>query len=352
LFTQKGQFGAVVPITTGMYAILLASLALTTLTTAFSFTLYARRLGAQRRRGAAREALELVEPIALDLLEGEAPADLPAEHEVALAESLSRLAPMVTGDTRAAIGRHFESTGAVERACRRLADPRPHIRASTAAQLGDMCSDVAELPLLQALHDSDADVRLAAARSLGRLKTRPAVTQLLNSLVRREVPRAVATGALLSIGAAALPGVRQLLAHAHHRAREDAVELLGLLGNPADSMLLQERLADDDDAVRSRACHALRRLGTHDAKHAVESALADPAAEVRAAAAEALGHLGDRESAVVLIHAAQSDDADVARAAAESLVQIAPGFAARVAASSNASPQIRRAARVTAGDPS
>jgi HEAT repeat protein len=125
-----------------------------------------------------------------------------------------------------------------------------------------------------------------------------------------------------------------------------------LLGNPADSMLLQERLADDAAAVRSRACHALRRLGTHDAKHAVESALADPAAEVRTAAAEALGHLGDRESAVVLIHAAQSDDADVARAAAESLVQIAPGFAARVAASSNASPQIRRAARVTAGDPS
>jgi HEAT repeat protein len=350
LFTQTGQFGAVVPITTLMYAILLASLALTTLTAAFAVTLYARRLGAQRRRGAARAARELVEPIALDLLEGEAPADLPAEHEAALAESLSRLAPMVTGDTRAVIGRHFESTGAVERACRRLADARPHIRASTAAQLGDMCSDLAELPLLQALHDGDADVRLAAARSLGRLKTRPAAAQLLHSLIRREVPRAVATGALLSIGVAALPGVRQLLVHAHPRARADAVELLGLLGNPADSMLLQEQLADDAAAVRSRACHALRRLGAHDAKHAVESALADSETEVRAAAAEALAHLGDRGSTVVLIHAAHGDDADVARVAAESLVKIDPAFARRVAASSNASPQIRRAARVAAGD--
>ena len=257
---------------------------------------------------------------------------------------------MVTGDTRAVIGRHFESTGAVERACRRLADPRPHVRASTAAQLGDMCSDLAELPLLQALHDGDADVRLAAARSLGRLRARPAATQLLHSLIRREVPRAVATGALLSIGAAALPGIRQLLAHAHPRARADAVELLGLLGNPADSVLLQERLADDTAAVRSRACHALRRLGAHDAKHAVESALADPEAEVRAAAAEALGHLGDRDSTAVLIHVAQSDVADVARVAAESLVQIAPALAGRVAASRNASPQIRRAARVAAGD--
>jgi HEAT repeat protein len=333
-----------------MYAILLASLALTALTAAFAVTLYARRLGAQRRRSAAAEALGFVEPIALDLLDGTDSADVAAEYESALAESLSRLAPMVTGDARATIGRHFESTGAVDRACRRLADPRPHVRAATAAQLGDMCSDRAELPLLQALHDVDPDVRLAAARSLGRLKARPAAVQLLHSLVHREVPSAVATGALLSIGAAALPGIRSLLANAHPRARADAVELLGLLGNPADSLQLQERLADDAAAVRSRACHALRRLGAHDAKHAVELALADAAVEVRVAAAEALGQLGDRDSSVQLIHLAQTDTADVARAAAEALVQIAPGLAGRIAAGDNASPHIKRAARVMAGD--
>jgi HEAT repeat protein len=333
-----------------MFAILLASLALMALTMAFAVTVYARRLGAQRRRRAAERALELVEPIALDLLDGDDATDVPAEHEAALAESLSRLAPMVTGDTRATIGRHFESTGAVDRACRRLADARPHVRAVTAAQLGDMCSDRAELPLMQALHDADPDVRLAAARSLGRLRARPAAAQLLHSLVRREVPSAVATGALLSIGAAALPGIRSLLVHAHPRARADAVELLGLLGNPADSMLLQERLADDTAAVRSRACHALRRLGAHDAKHAVEQALADPEVEVRVAAAEALGQLGDRDSSVRLIHVAQTDIADAARVAAEALVEIAPDLAGRIAASGNASPQIRRAARVVAGD--
>src|SRR5262249_5109189 len=134
------------------------------------------------------------------------------------------------------------------------------------------------------------------------------------------------------------------------RARADAVELLGLLGNPADSLLLQERLADDAAAVRSRACHALRRLGAHDAKHAVEHALADPAVEVRVAAAEALGQLGDRDSSVRLIHVAQGDTADAARVAAEALVQIAPDLARRIAAGGNASSQIRRAARVVAGD--
>jgi len=349
-FAQKGQFHVDLPITMRMLAILLASLALTALTMAFAVTLYVRRLDAQRRRRAAVEALELVEPIALDLLDGNQGAGVAADHEAALAESLSRLAPMVTGDTRAAIGRHFESTGAVERACLRLADPRPHVRAVTAAQLGDMCSERAELPLRQALHDRNPDVRLAAARSLGRLQARPAVAQLLHSLVRREVPSAVATSALLSIGAAALPGIRSLLAHAHPRARADAVELLGLLGNPADSALLQERLSDDAAAVRSRACHALRRLGAYDAKGMVELALADAAVEVRMAAAEALGQLGDRDSSVPLIHVAQTDHADAARAAAEALAQVAPGIARRIAASSNATPQIRRAVRATAGD--
>ena len=330
-----------------MYPLLLASLALTALIVVFSSALYVRRLRSLRRRRDAGAALRLVEPIAIDLLDGDTPGEVAAEHEAALAESLSRLAPIVTGETRDLIGRHFESTGAVERACRRLADPCAHVRAATAAQLGDMCSNRAELPLLQALNDADRDVRLAAARSLGRL--RAAANPLLVSLVRRAVPGAVATGALLSIGAAALPGVRALLHHAHPRARADAVELLGLLGNPADSLLLQQRLDDDVAAVRSRACQALTRLGALDAKDAVEVALADPDQRVRMAAAEALGQLGDRDSSVRLIHVAQTDLPDVARMAAEALVRVAPGLAGRTAAGSNASPQLRRAA-ATAGD--
>jgi hypothetical protein len=53
-----------------VYPILLASLALTALTAAFAVMLYARRLGAQRRRRADEAALALAEPIALDLLGG------------------------------------------------------------------------------------------------------------------------------------------------------------------------------------------------------------------------------------------------------------------------------------------
>ncbi len=332
-----------------MYPLFLTSAALTVLTAAFSAILFARRLRAGRRHQARESARRTVEPAAMELLDGGLFSQVDPKHEAALAESLSQLAPMVTGETREAIGRYFESSGAVTRACARLADPRSYVRAVTAAQLGDMCCDQAELPLLQALNDGDRDVRLAAARSLGRLRLRSAAAPLLHALVRRSVPSAVATGALLVIGAAALPGIRALLDDDRSQARADAVELLGLLGNPADSVLLQARLVDVAPAVRSNACQALSRLGASDAKSAVEQAMADPEPRVRQSAAEALGQLGDRDSSSVLIHAAQTDGPDVARTAAEALTVIAPDLATRVAASSNASDHLRRAA-VTAGN--
>lgn len=327
-----------------MFPLMLVSMALTALTVLLSIVLLARRLRSGRRRAAAESALRRVEPAALGLLDGDPPVSVDPELDTALAEALSRLAPLVTGDTRASIAEYFESSGALERAGQRLADPRGHVRAATAAQLGDMCSEQAVLPLLQALHDRDQDVRLAAARSLGRLRTKRAANPLLHSLVHRHVPGAVAIGALLAIGAASLPGVRALLGHSHPAARADGVELLGLLGNPSDSLLVTERLADEDAPARTRACQALRRLGALDAKAAVEIALTDSDPQVRQAAAEALGQLGDRTSSAGLIHAAQTDLPDVARSAAESLARLAPGLAGRIAASSNASPHLRRGA--------
>ncbi|MDX6548363.1 MAG: hypothetical protein QOG33_1913 [Gaiellales bacterium] len=321
---------------------MLASLALTALSVLLSLVLLGRRLRSVRRHNAAASAMSWVEPVALGLLDGDPPVGVDPELEPALAKSLSRLAPMLTGDTRAAIAEYFESSGAIDRAGRRLADPRGHVRAATAAQLGDMCSEQAVLPLLQALHDRDQDVRLAAARSLGRLRTKRAASPLLHSLVHRHVPSAVATGALLAIGTATLPGIRALLAHSQPSARADGVELLGLLGSPADSLLVTERLADEHAPVRTRACQALRRLGASDAKSAVETALTDRDPSVRQAAAEALGQLGDRTSSAGLIHAAQTDLPDVARSAAESLARLAPGLAGRIAGSRNASPHLRR----------
>jgi HEAT repeat len=166
-----------------MAAPLEAALALIAVGVMYALLLWARRVHAIRGEAVHAEARERIEPLAHALLEGEPAGTAARRDERALTEILAELAPALTGESRAAIAGHFEASGAVTRVGRRLADPRAHRRAEHAAMLGDMCSPLAEVPLLQALNDRDPDVRLAAARSLGRLRPRTAAGPLLYALV-------------------------------------------------------------------------------------------------------------------------------------------------------------------------
>jgi HEAT repeat protein len=310
----------------------------------YSLLLWARRLHAGRSEERTAQARDRVEPVAHALLDGEPAGRTARRDEHALTEILAELAPALTGESRGAIAGHFEASGAIARISRRLADPRAHRRAEHAALLGDMCSPLAELPLLQALNDRDPDVRLAAARSLGRLRPRSAAGPLLYALVQGLVPRAVAANALISIGAAALPGVRNLLSDEEPAARANAVELLGRLGNPRDSVSLRERLGDDAPLVRRRACEALARLGADDAGDALEELLADDIADVRMSAAEALAAVGDERSAPTLLRLVHHDSVEVAEVAARALTAVAPGLVVELGGDIDAHPQLRHAA--------
>ncbi|HEY2789454.1 MAG TPA: HEAT repeat domain-containing protein [Gaiellales bacterium] len=329
-----------------MAAPLEVALALIAIGVMYSLLLWARRVHAQASQRRHAEARVRLEPFAHALLEGEPAGTAARRDEHALTEILSELAPALTGESRDAIAGHFEASGAVARVSRKLADPRAHRRAEHAALLGDMCSSLAEVPLLQALNDRDPDVRLAAARSLGRLKPRTAAGPLLFALVQGLVPRAVAANALLSIGAAALPGIRNLLADDQPAARANAVELLGRLGNPRDSESLRERLGDDAPLVRRRACEALARLGADDAGDALEELLSDAVADVRMSAAAALGTVGDERSAPTLLRLVQHDCVEVAEVAARALSAVAPALVEHLAEAADANPQLRHAASV------
>jgi HEAT repeat protein len=327
-----------------MAAPLKAALILVLIGAMYSLLLWARRVHAGRSQELRAEARERVEPVAHALLDG-APAGRTARRdEHALTEILAGLAPALTGESRDAIAGHFETSGAIARVSRRLADPRAHRRDEHAALLGDMCSPLAEVPLLHALNDRDPDVRLAAARSLGRLRPRSAAGPLLYALVQGLVPRAVAANALISIGAAALPGIRNLLCDEEPAARANAVELLGRLGNPRDSPALRERLDDEAPVVRRRACEALARLGADDACDALEELLADAVADVRISAAEALAAVGDERSAPTLLRLVHHDDVEVAEVAARALTAVAPGLVVELGGDIDAHPQLRHAA--------
>jgi HEAT repeat protein len=327
-----------------MAAPLEAALVLVLIGAMYALLLWARRVRAGRSEGLRAEARGRVEPVAHALLDGEPAGRTARRDEGALTEILAELAPALTGESREAIAEHFETSGAIARVSRRLADPRAHRRAEHAALLGDMCSPAAEVPLLQALNDRDPDVRLAAARSLGRLRPRSAAGPLLYVLVQGLVPRAVAANALISIGAAALPGIRTLLSDEEPAARANAVELLGRLGNPRDSLSLRDRLDDEAPLVRRRACEALARLGADDACDALEELLADEVTDVRISAAEALAAVGDERSAPTLLRLVHHDDAEVAEVAARALTAVAPGLVVELGGDIDAHPQLRHAA--------
>ena len=193
--------------------------------------------------------------------------------------------------------------------------------------LGDMCSPLAEVPLLQALNDRDPDVRLAAARSLGRLRPRTAAGPLLYALVQGLVPRAVAANALISIGAAALPGIRNLLDDDQPAARANAVELLGRLGNPRDSLSLRERLGDDAPArtaARVRGAGPPRRRRRRRRARGAARETTSPTCASRPRRRSAT--VGDERSAPTLLRLVHHDCVEVAEVAARALAAVAPAL--------------------------
>jgi len=327
-----------------MAAPLLASLGLVTIGLLTALLLCMRRIAAQRSLREELAARDRAEPVLHALLDGDEAERLQGADDMALAAMLAELSPSVAGETRSAIADYFESTGAIGRAVRAATHPLAHRRAESAAALGDMCSGQAEPVLLMALNDRDPDVRLAATRSLGRLRSRAAVIPILHSLACRHVPRAVAANAVLTIGVAALPGLRTLIRTEHPATRAAAVELLGRLGNPRDGEALRERLTDEAPLVRERACEALAHLGGGDVGQELEDLLADGERSVRAAAAAALATVGGPANASRLLEIVHDDCAEVAEIAAATLSTIAPAIVSRAGAEENAHPRLQHAA--------
>ena len=90
-----------------------------------------------------------------------------ADAEV-FAELLGNYTRLLRGDARTRIASYYERSGGVDEQVRRLQSRWAWKRATAAFTLGDMASKRAVPGLLAALDDNRRDVRMAAARSLGR----------------------------------------------------------------------------------------------------------------------------------------------------------------------------------------
>ncbi len=314
--------------------------------TLFIIVLAARRLQLSRRDRLTSAAEARLRPVALALVEGEAPepGSLSGREGAVLAKVLARYARRLHGSARGQIAAFFEAGGHVDHELRALGSRRAWQRATAAFVLGDMGSDQAVPALIQALGDPRREVRSAASRSLGRLGPVEAVEPIVYALAERKLPWAVGGQALLAIGPAALPELRALEARAEPGVRAAAVELVGHVGTASDGELLLERLQDSSADVRAKAAVALGRLGAAVASADLRRSLQDRMPFVRAAAAAALGMIGDRDAIEDLSAGARSDGFDAAGAAAAALAQIDPRAVLAVATAPGAGPHLREMA--------
>lgn len=199
-------------------------------------------------------------------------------------------------------------------------DAQPRVRALSCVALGVFGNaDTVVAALRRRLDDDDPQVRFAAARALGELKTAPAdVVARLDAMRSHDQDPTVRSGAaeaLVALGAPAEGSPSEIDAQlrsiddANPQAREAAIDELGRVG-------LRGELADRDDVIRaitnhltnddyyqcrSSAALALWRIGRADSfvLSALTTAVSDPHPIVQAMAAQVLGNFGAKATSTL-----------------------------------------------------
>jgi HEAT repeat protein len=192
--------------------------------------------------------------------------------------------------------------------------------------------------LLAALEDPEPELRIAAARSIGRCRlteglallvhrldsvasdvdfeTEDEVIALTEALIAVAQPRA---GDDERVTVQAIELLRSHLEGAVETARLAIAKVLGCIGRREDTQLVTFLLKDPSALVRRAAVDALARLEPGTAAEPLRLALADEAATVRIAAAVALGYSESDAVFEDLRRLAEDDDPRVRAAAVRAL---------------------------------
>lgn len=227
-------------------------------------------------------------------------------------------------------------------------DSDVEVRRAAVRSLGRF-EDPATIPAFRlALRDADPEVRGAAAEALGERHDRnsaPALAELLkdeSASVRR-----AAAGALGEIPrAGALAPLLAALRDSDAEVRERVIEALSKTKDPGAVEGLVGAIKDPKPDVRAKAIEALTELELEAPPAGVLEALRDPHPEVRHQAAHAAGHFQDARAVPALRLLIEDPDREVREAAVEALSEIRNEAAiqALVAALKSKDPKIRRAA--------
>lgn len=178
--------------------------------------------------------------------------------------------------------------------------------------------------LIARLKDEDAEVRRAAARSLGRLEDPRAVPGLIESMqdANKEV-RAAAADALSGFeDARAIPGLLVLLSDSYAEARSSALQSLSSFESGVPAAPIEKLLSDSSPDIRHEAVHLLHHLAARSSAPAIARLIHDPSPEVRTAVISALGELGGASADAAIVESLNDSDPDVRREALQALEEL------------------------------
>lgn len=243
------------------------------------------------------------------------------------------LAPGVSGKTRSllladethkAVGQEASAPGDREVASASSSQsptiPLSNSHASLARQDTNADTGVVNA-LIARLEDENADVRRAAAHSLGQLKDPRAIPGLIGALKDSEPKvRATAAEALAEFeDPRAIPPLTALLNDPSTDVKQSALDALSQFESNLPAAAIIRLLGDPDAEVRHKAAHLAGQAHDRSATGALAKLVGDPSSDVRQAAIEAIGELGDPAAASAIVPALSDANADVRHQALNTL---------------------------------
>ena len=178
--------------------------------------------------------------------------------------------------------------------------------------------------LIERLKDTDAGVRRAAASSLGRLKSRRAVSPLMALLSDRNLQvRSAAVEALANIeDPSAVPALLRALSDESAEVRQHALDGLGNFSEELRANQLTPLLKDASPDIRGKVAELLGEIGDQSAADDLLPLLRDVNANVRHEVVHALAHLKARSAGPALLPLLRDADANVRGAVLEALGEL------------------------------